>query len=199
LHPFTPFITEDLHSSLQREKETVMLSDWPVFDASLHDPAAEKDIERVKEAVRAIRNVRTEKQVPPSRKITVLVQAAADAVHTFEQCRGYMGFLCGASTVKVLSPDAQPHGQAISVVVSGAVLYLPLADLVDAAKERERLTRERERILKEITRVDNKLGNEGFIAKAPADVIKAEREKREDFLLMLSKIDEQLGAGHDKD
>jgi valyl-tRNA synthetase len=104
-----------------------------------------------------------------------------------------MGFLCGASSVGVLPAGEAAPEQAVSVVVPGAVLYLPLADLVDTAKEKERLAREREKLLKELARLDGKLKNAGFTAKAPAEVVAAEREKRENFAAMLEKVEIQLG------
>jgi valyl-tRNA synthetase len=194
LHPFTPFITEDLFLSLQSNEETVMLSAWPKYKEENHNPSAEKEIERIKEAVRAIRNIRTEKQVPPSQKISVVIQATENATaDIFNRSKGFMGFLCGASSIGVLGTETPPEN-AVSVVVAGAAIFLPLSDLVDTAKEKERLSREKERLAKELERVESKLNNEGFMAKAPADVVNAEREKRRNFIAMLKKVDEQIGG-----
>jgi valyl-tRNA synthetase len=193
LHPFTPFVTEDLFLSLQSGEETVMLSTWPEYDPALDNPPAEKDMERIREAVRAIRNLRAEKEVPPAQKITVVIQPTdADAAFLYERSRPFVGFLCGAAAVDVLAPAEAAPGQSISAVISSAVIYLPLAGLVDPEKEKARLTREKEKLLKELARVNGKLDNAGFTGKAPAEVVKAEREKREEFLSMLAKVEEQL-------
>jgi len=194
LHPITPFITEDLFQALHEgDEETVMLSEWPICDPALINPAAEKDIERVKEAVRAIRAVRTEKQVPPSQKISAIIQPADDAsAILFAECKAFLGFLAGASSVAVTPTDeASPTG-AVSIIVSGATIYLPMDSLVDSAKEKARLTKEKDRLQKEIARVDGKLSNQGFMAKAPEALVAAEREKRGDFVEMLAKVEAEL-------
>jgi len=195
LHPVTPFVTEDLFLALHEgDEETVMLSDWPIYDPELINPAAEKDIERVKEAVRAIRAVRTEKQVPPSQKISAIIQPADDVSATlFANSKAFLGFLAGASSVEIIpASDTSPSG-AVSIVVSGATIYLPMDSLVDSAKEKARLTKEKDRLQKEIARVDGKLSNQGFMAKAPESLVAAEREKRENFVEMLAKVEAELG------
>jgi len=184
LHPFAPFITEDLFLALGGG-ETVMLAEWP-NNVATRDAAAEKAIDRVKEAVRGIRAVRTEKQVPPSQKITVVVVPTDDeARELFTSCRASMALLAGAKEVEI--KEAAPEN-AVSVVVLGATLYLPLDSLVDAEKERARLAKEKEKLQQEIARIDVKLSNEGFLAKAPQALVDAERAKRIEFAEKLAKI-----------
>ena len=220
LHPITPFVTEDLFLALQATKvappfpegsvdglcpserwglgqspidiePTIMLSQWPEYDARLNNLQAEKDIERIKEAVRGVRAVRAEKQVPPSQKIAIMVQPIDEAAKVlFENSKAFLGALSGAATVEI--SDAQPPAGAVSVVVTDATLYLPMDSLVDSAKEKARLTKEKQRLEQEISRIDSKLANEGFMAKAPENLIAAEREKRENFAVMLAKVESAL-------
>jgi len=208
LHPIAPFITEDIFLALQSKEETIMLSQWPVYDDASNDPDAEKAIETVKEAVRAIRNVRAEKQIPPAQKISVIIQPAnesAEALYTGS--KGFVGFLAGASLVEVLAvnnKDLQQQGgqglsveagatkDVISTVLSNATLYVPLE--IDSEKEKARLTKEKQKLLAELARVDGKLNNQGFIGKAPASLIDEEREKREKFSVMLTQVEAELAA-----
>ncbi|MCL2373046.1 MAG: valine--tRNA ligase [Defluviitaleaceae bacterium] len=185
LHPVTPFITEDLFLALQNKEETIMLSAWPQHNPALDFPHAEREIENLKEAVRGVRAVRTEKQVPPAKKIAILIQpdAANTAITTAKEA---LGFLAGASSVETLT-DVPPAG-AISVVIPGATIYLPMDSLVDAEKEKSRLAKEKARLEQEIARIDGKLSNQGFMAKAPEALVNAEREKRENFVQMLAKV-----------
>jgi len=192
LHPVTPFITEDLFLALQGEEETIMLSQWPGYDTALEDSAAEKDIDRIKEAVRGIRQARAEKQVPPSQKIAVIIQPADDSTKTLYQASlSYFGMLVGAKDV-VISQEKPPEN-AVSIVVQGATIYLPMDSLVDAEKEKARLEKEKVRLQQEIARIDGKLANKGFMDKAPENLIAAEREKRENFVAMLAKVEEEIG------
>ncbi|MCL2204087.1 MAG: valine--tRNA ligase [Defluviitaleaceae bacterium] len=194
LHPTAPFITEDLYLALQGE-ETVTRSPWPVFDPALADPAAEKAMENIKESVRAVRNIRAEKQVPPSQKIAIHIHpddTAAQAL--FTQAKGFVGALCNASEIKILSSPPPSQEGVVSLVAPGATLYLPLASLVDSEKERARLEKERKRLQGELARIDAKLFNEGFMAKAPEALIAAEREKRAGFGVMLANVEKELRA-----
>ena len=195
LHPVTPFITEDLFLALEENEPTVMLSRWPVYDPALDNPVAEKDIERVKEAVRAIRAIRAEKQVPPSQKIAIIVLPADEGAKAlFQNSKAFFGALCGAASVEVMAENSPAPTGAVSVVVPGATIYLPMDSLVDSAKEKARLTKEKTKLEQEIARIDGKLSNEGFMSKAPESLIAAEREKRENFVVMLAKVEEELAG-----
>ncbi|MCL2576871.1 MAG: valine--tRNA ligase [Defluviitaleaceae bacterium] len=199
LHPFSPFVTEELFLALlnpygkisrigiEQDTKTIMLSDWPLDDY-ISDPAAEKAIERVKEAVRGIRTVRTEKQVPPSQKISVEI-IPSDTSQVFENNKAAIALLSGAK--EVLFTQTTPNN-AVSIVVSGATIYLPLDSLIDTEKERARLSKEKKKLEQEISRIDSKLSNDGFTAKAPPALVEAEREKRENFAAMLEKIESEL-------
>jgi len=201
LHPITPFITEDLYLAVRNfcnpdsKVDTIMLAEWPVALAMNDYPRAEKKMERIKEAVRGIRAVRTEKQVPPSKKISVIVIPVDDDSTTiFTRSKNSIGFLVGASQVEVRTIIDSPPEGAVSVVVSGATLYLPMDSLVDAEKERARLTKEKQKLEQEITRIDDKLANEGFMSKAPTALVASEREKRVDFATKLAKIEAELNT-----
>ncbi|MCL2605327.1 MAG: valine--tRNA ligase [Defluviitaleaceae bacterium] len=195
LHPVTPFITEDLFLALQTDEETIMRAPWPLYDPALPDPAAEKAMETLKEAVRGIRNIRAEKQVPPAQKITIRIQPNdKDAEDLFTQAKAFLALLCNASEV-TLTPHNQPpaaNENAVSLVVPSATLHLPLASLIDADKEKARLQKERKRLTQELERIDAKLSNEGYLSKAPANLIAAEREKRESYAAMLNKVENEL-------
>ena len=193
LHPFTPFITETIYLKLQTNQESIMISDWPVYDNSLHFPSEVKDIAQIQAAVRAVRNIRAEKSVPPAKKIKIIAVCEDDASATsFEKGKAFIGFLAGAEEVEIRRNNTDIPDTAISVVTPGAVLFLPLDTLVDFAKERERLEKERKKLEQELARVDGKLSNEGFVKKAPPHLIKEEEEKRDKYKAMMDKVDEQL-------
>ena len=192
LHPFTPFITETIYLKLQNEEETIMLSAWPEYDPNLHFPDEEKKVSHIQEAVRAIRNIRLEKDIPPSKKIKIItVCEGEEAADNFERSRRFFAFLAGADEIEVCRNAQGIPETAVSVVTSAAVLFLPLDTLIDFEKERSRLDKERKKLLQELARVDGKLSNEGFIKKAPPHLIAAEEEKREKYRDMLKKVEEQ--------
>ncbi|MCL1885080.1 MAG: valine--tRNA ligase [Defluviitaleaceae bacterium] len=197
LHPFAPFITEDLYSALSKvlgiNAETIMREDWATLSYS--DPEAEKSIERVKDAVRGIRTIRTEKQVPPSQKIAIeIIPTDEETKILFSNSKDSIALLSGAKSVNVHPTGSTPPAGAISVIVDRATFYLPLDSLVDTEKERARLSKEKKKLEQEIARIDAKLANEGFVSKAPTALIEAEREKRESFAAMLTKTESELSA-----
>jgi len=191
LHPFSPFITDTIFLKVQDAEETVMLSAWPEFDKALHFPAEEKEISQIQDAVRAVRNIRAEKQVPPAKKIKIIAVCEGAAKEAFERGRVFFAFLAGAESVEICADAAGVPESAVSVVTSGAVLYLPLDTLIDYEKERARLDKERKKLQGELARIDGKLSNEGFVKKAPPELIKAEEEKRDMYRGMLEKVEEQ--------
>jgi len=190
LHPIAPFITEDLFLALQDKEETIMLSTWPIFDTNLDNPVAEKSIDAIKEAVRAIRNIRTEKQTPPSQKITVIFQPTTSD-NNFEKSKHIVKSLAGASTVEV-QQDAPETINTVFVAIGSANIYVPYE--IDTQKEKLRLTKERSKLQQELTRVEGKLSNQGFMSKAPENLIKEERDKLEMFTVMLKKVEAELNA-----
>ncbi|MCL2841152.1 MAG: valine--tRNA ligase [Defluviitaleaceae bacterium] len=201
LHPITPFITEDLFLALNHatgtpsEVRTITTQPWPVLYPAKAGVVslAEKSIERMKEAIRAIRAVRTEKQVPPSKKIAIIVVPMDEESRIlFNFTKDFFTALSGASHVDMQDPDVAIPSSTVSIVVSGANIYLPMDALVDREKENARLTKEKQKLEQEIARIDSKLANEGFMAKAPEALVAAEREKREDFAAKLAKVNEEL-------
>jgi valyl-tRNA synthetase len=175
--------------------ETIMRSKWCSGKDECIDTAAEKAIEQIKEAVRGIRAVRTEKQVPPSQKIVVeIIPANDEALKIFVQMQNSVALLTGAKEVNINALNTPAFTGAVSVIVPDATVYLPLDSLVDSEKERARLQKEKKKLTEEISRIDAKLSNEGFISKAPANLIAAEREKREKFAAMLAKVEDGIGS-----
>ncbi len=188
LHPFMPFITEEIWQAVPNEGETVMLASYPVYDPALDFAAEEQSFERVMDAIKAIRNVRAEKNVPPSRKAHVYIETAF--AETFEGCAAFFERLASASAVSIGSRFEVEN--AALAVTDSAKIYLPMGELVDLQKERERLQKEEENCRKEIVIIQKKLGNESFVAKAPEKVVAAEREKLARAEERLDKILETL-------
>ena len=188
-----PFITEELFQHIQEEEESIMISDWPVYKEEWNYIENEMEIDAIKEAVRNIRNIRAEMNVAPSKKVQVFVVSEKEDVrHIFENSKVFFKTLAHASEVTV---QADKHGigeDAVSVVVTDATIYMPLAELVDIAKELERLQKEKEKMLQEIERVEKKLANEGFVSKAPQKVIEEEKAKEEKYRAILAQVEERL-------
>ena len=178
LHPYMPFITEEIFCTLQSEEESIMVSKWPVYREELAFPKEEKDIEIIKEAVRGIRNIRTEMNVAPSKKATVyVVSEDADIRRTFEEGKLFFASLAYASEVFVQADKCGIAEDAVSVMIAGAALYIPFAELVDIKAEIERLKKEEKRLSGEIARCEGMLKNEKFISKAPEAKVAEEKEK----------------------
>ena len=192
LHPFTPFITETIFLKLQTAEESIMISAWPEYDKTMHCPAEVKEVQQIQECVRAVRNIRLDKQVPPSKKIKIIALCENnEAADKFNQSKTFFAFLAGAEAVEICTNTDNIPDTAVSVVCSAAVLYLPLDTLIDFEKERERLDKERKKLEQEIARIDGKLSNEGFVKKAPEKLIEAEKEKRKTYQAMLEKVEAQ--------
>ncbi len=195
LHPFMPFVTEEIFTAIQDEEETIMLSAWPECSEEFDFAEDEKSVELIKEAVKSVRNIRAEMNVPPSNKAKVFVVSEKPYVRDiFENSKVFLHNLAYASEVSVQSDKSGIGSDAVSVVVHDAVIYMPFAELVDIEKETERLNKERNRLIKEVERVEKKLANEGFVSKAPQKVIDEEKAKREKYTAMLSGVEKQLEA-----
>ena len=195
LHPFMPFITEEIFTHLQSEEETIMLSEWPEFKAEWDFKENENEIDLIKDAVRAIRNVRAEMNVAPSKKATVyVVTTDSEIAGIFERSAVFFKTLAYASELIIQDNKEGIGADAVSAAVSGATVYMPFAELVDISKEIERLTKERDKMIKEVERVEKKLANQGFVAKAPANVIEEERAKGVKYKETLKQIEERLEA-----
>ncbi len=195
LHPFMPFVTEEIFTSIQSDEETIMLSKWPEYSEEMNFEADEKAIELMKEAVKSIRNRRAEMNVPPSNKAKVFVVSENDEVRSiFEGGKVFFHTLAYASEVLVQSDKSGIGDDAVSLVIHDAVIYIPFAELVDIDKEIERLTKERDKLIKEVERVEKKLSNEGFVSKAPQKVIDEEKAKQTKYAAMLKGVEEQLAG-----
>ncbi|MEZ3447422.1 MAG: valine--tRNA ligase [Lachnospiraceae bacterium] len=198
LHPYMPFITEEIFCTLRNEEdsneeESIMISRWPEYAPSRSFAEDEKDIEIIKEAVRGIRNVRTGMNVAPSKKAHVFVVSdKAEIRKTFEEGKLFFASLAGASDVTIQSDKNGIADDAVSVVIANANIYIPFAELVDIAQEIERLEKESKRLDSELARVNGMLNNEKFMAKAPESKIAEEKEKLEKYVQMKEQILERL-------
>ena len=193
LHPFMPFITEEIFCTLHPKEETIMLAKWPEYRADWNFPAEEEMLEHCKDLVKGVRNVRTEMDVPPSRKAKIFIVADDAALReTFEKTREAYQNLAGASDVSVQADKNGIEDDAVSVVIPGATLYLPLEDLVDFEKEKERLLKEKERLVKELARSRGMLSNEKFLSKAPEAKVQEEKEKLAGYEQMMAQVEERL-------
>ncbi len=186
LHPFMPFITEELYLSIPHEKESIMFESWPQSNPDLCFAQDEAHMEKIMGAINAIRARRSEMNVPPSRKAALFVET--DEKELFGAGVPFFQRLASAGEV---SFDAPPE-DAVTIVTDGARLFIPLGDLVDFKAELARLENEKKKLGKELERVNSKLSNAGFLAKAPADVVQEEKAKLEKFAKMLEKVEESI-------
>ena len=193
LHPIMPFITEEIYTHLYTDYESIVISKWPEYDEALRDEKAEKDMEYIIEAIKSLRNVRTEMNVPPSRKAKVMAYVTEEAaLEAFKSGETYFQKLASASDVEFLNTKDEAPENVVSVVTRGAEMFMPLLDLVDLEKELERLNKEKEKLEKEIDRVEKKLANEKFVAKAPQAVVDEEKAKGDKYKEMLKAVIERL-------
>ena len=189
LHPYMPFITEEIFCTLQSEEESIMVSAWPVHREEWEFAREEEAIELMKEAVRGIRNVRTQMNVAPSRKAAVFVVSDKEEVRkVFAEGKLFFASLAGASEVTVQADRSGIADDAVSVVIPNAVLYIPFAELVDIAQEIERLEKEKKRLESELSRVNGMLHNESFMSKAPEAKVAQERAKLEKYTQMMEQV-----------
>ena len=193
LHPFMPFITEEIYCTLNPEEESIMIASWPEYREEWNFEKEEADVELIKEAVRGIRAVRTELNVPPSRKAGVyIVSADAGIRETFAHSRVFFATLAHAGEVHIQTDKAGIGDDAVSAVIPGASIYIPFAELVDLEKELDRLEKEQQRLKKEIARSNGMLNNEKFVSRAPAAKVQEERDKLENYTNMLNQVEERL-------
>ncbi len=193
LHPYMPFITEEIFCNLQDEEESIMISKWPEFREEWNFAEDEAAVDTIKAAVRGIRNIRTEMNVAPSKKATVYVVSEKESVRDiFENSKVFFATLGYASEVQVQADKTGIAEDAVSVLIHDAALYMPFADLVDIEKEIERLTKEQGRLQGEIKRAQGMLNNPKFVEKAPAAKIEEEKGKLEKYTQMLAQVEERL-------
>ena len=190
LHPFMPFITEEIWQSLPHEGESIMISKWPEYSKDLEFTAEEAEFERIVKGIRAIRVRRNEMNVPPSRKAKVIIESGYG--DTFESCAVFFKRLAYASEVEINVANVDPS--AVTIITDDAKIYMPLGDLIDFEAERARLNKERDAVLKDIQFVENKLNNPGFVSKAPEKVVAEQRKNLEVYKEKLSMVEERLKA-----
>ncbi|WP_130870973.1 valine--tRNA ligase [Intestinimonas massiliensis (ex Afouda et al. 2020)] len=193
LHPFMPFITEEIWQALPHEGDYLMLQKWPEHHANLDFPEEEKAMELIMDAIRAIRARRAEMNVPPSKKAQLTISTLEQAV--FHQGIPFLKRLAYASDVKIVEATDAVDTQGMVVVTTHAArLYLPLAELVDLEKEKARIAKELDKNRKELDKLETKLNNPGFVNKAPAQVVEAERERAGKLKALLAKLEESAAA-----
>ena len=190
MHPFMPFITEEIYCALPTGEDTIMTSEWPKYSDKLNFPEEEKQMSVICGAIKSIRNIRTEMNVVPSRKASMII--VTDNAKLFEDGTAFFEKLAGAKDVTVINEEKNIPDGAVSVIVEGAKIFIPMDELIDTEKEKQRLEKEKERLEAEIERVEKKLSNQGFIAKAPAKLIEEEKEKGVKYKEMYGKVLESL-------
>ena len=195
LHPYMPFITEEIFCNIQDEEESIMISNWPVYDETFNFQKEENSIEIIKTAVRNIRNLRAQMNVAPSRKALVYVVSDKKEIRDiFENGSVFFATLGYASDVVIKEDKSGIPEDAVSTVIPDAVIYIPFAELVDIDKEIERLKKEEGRLQGEIKRCQGMLGNEKFVSKAPQSKIDEEKEKLAKYEQMLDQVKERLNT-----
>ena len=193
LHPYMPFVTEEIYSKLVPEEESLMMSDWPVYEEGWNFPVDENIVDHYKEIIRGIRNVRAEMNVPNSRKATAFVVCEDEELGAGLALLGHAAQNMAALNELVIQKDKSGIADdAVSIVVPDATVYLPLEELIDFEQEIERLTKEEVRLTKEIARSNGMLNNEKFVSKAPAAKVQEERDKLETYQQMMAQVKERL-------
>ncbi|MFQ6832628.1 valine--tRNA ligase, partial [Butyricicoccus pullicaecorum] len=192
LHPFMPFITESIWQALPHEGPSIMVSKWPEYQTELCFAAEAEQVETMMDTIRAIRARRAEMNVPPSKRAQVILLTDERAAYE----AGILFFSKLAYASEVIFADAMPENadSMVSVVTKGATAYMPMGELIDFEKERERLNKEKAKVQKDLDFVNKKLNNPGFVAKAPAAVVEQEREKVAKLEELMAKLDASLAA-----
>ncbi|CQR48024.1 Valine--tRNA ligase [Paraliobacillus sp. PM-2] len=192
LHPLMPFVTEEIWQYLPHEGESITRAAWPVVRPELHDAQAAEEMNRLVGIIRSVRNIRAEVDTPMSKQIVLLVKAGDETIQSqLQENRHYLERFCNTSDLTIATEVNTPE-KAMSAVVTGAELYLPIEGLIDIDKEIERLNAELDKLNKEVERVQKKLSNEGFVKKAPEKVVEEEKQKEKDYLEKRAKVQERL-------
>lgn len=192
LHPIMPFVTEEIWSKLPYEGTSLVVASYPVVEASFEDEKAIVGMGVLKELIRSVRNIRAEVNTPLSKPITLLIQTNDSAIEAFlQQNTNYIERFCNPEEL-VIAPDLQAPELAMSAVLTGATIYLPLAGLINIEEEISRLEKELAKWQREVKRVQGKLANERFVANAPADVVEQERAKEADYLAKETAVKERI-------
>lgn len=192
LHPFMPFITEEIWQHLPHEGESIMISPWPEYKEEEVDPVAEEQMEAIMNAIRSIRNIRAEMDVPPSQKAQVIIIPSSGYSDIFKDGEIYFEKMAYASKVIIKDRKEDIPENSVSAVSGKAQIFMPLEDLVDFVKEMERLDKEKESLNNEIARAEGKLSNENFVKKAPPIVVQGERDKLQKYHDMMDKVADRI-------
>ena len=193
LHPYMPFITEEIFCTLCPEEETIMLAPWPEYTEEWNFAKEEADVETIKVLVKGIRNIRSEMNVPPSRKAKYFIVSPDENLRElFASHKDIYSQLISANEIDVQADKAGIPEDAVSVVIPNAVVYIPLEELVDMAKERERLEKEKAKLAKELARSNGMLNNEKFLSKAPQAKVDEEKAKLEKYKQMMEDVENRL-------
>lgn len=190
LHPFMPFITEEIYQAIPHTGEALMIQEYPNYNENLNFSKEENDFEKIMTAVKAVRIRRAEMRVPPSKKPGIIIETSRTDV--FEQGKVYMAKLAYASEISITGITPNDTSKMVTVVTKDAKIYMPLSELVDIDKERQRLTKDISKAQSELEKVEKKLKNQGFIAKAPENVVTAEREKAEKARALIDNLTASL-------
>ena len=190
LHPFMPYITEEIYQALPHEHEALIIAPYPKYDPALSFPEDEAAFELVMDAIRAVRSRRADMNVPPSRKAKCIVATAEKA--TFEAGAQYFERLAGASEVEVATPDCEAAPGMVTVTTHSARILIPMAELVDVEAERARLTKELEKARGQLAAQEKKLSNENFVKRAPEAVVNTERERAEKAKALIASLEGSL-------
>ena len=192
LHPFMPFITEEIYTKLKTDSESIMISKWPTYDENKNYKKEENDIELIKEIIKGMRNLRTSLNVAPSKKVNMIFVTEKDDI--IEEGKSFLEKLAGAESIKIQREKDNIPNNAVSLAVPGIEIYIPFEELVDIEKEIERLEKEKLSYQNEINRVEKMLSNEGFMSKAPAQKVEEEKAKKEKYIELLAKTEERLNS-----
>ena len=192
LHPYMPFITEEIYTYLPTVEGSIVIAQWPHYKEEDNMASEEEMMELAMDGIRNIRNARAEMDVPPSKKAKVIIVPAEGKKSAVESTKEYFVTLASASMVEIAETEENIPEDAVSVVINGAKIFIPLDELVDFEKEKERLTKEKAKLEGEIKRVNGKLSNQGFLAKAPESLVNEEKAKKEKFEEMMKSVLERL-------
>ena len=192
LHPFMPFITEEIFQALPHDGEALMIEKYPEYSESLNFPEEEAEFEIVMDAIKAVRGRRSEMNVPPSRKAHLYV--VTEKSHAFESGKPYIAKLAYSSDISILSSDPENSDKMVGIITDNARLYMPMTDLVDIEAEKERINKEIEKTKKLIDAQTGKLSNENFVSRAPENVVQAERDKKAKLEALLENLNIQLSS-----
>ena len=192
LHPYMPFITEEIYTYLPTVEGSIVIANWPYYKEEDNMASEEEMMELAMDGIRNIRNARAEMDVPPSKKAKVIIVPTEEKKSAVEATKEYFVTLASASMVEIAATEENIPEDAVSVVINGAKIFIPLDELVDFEKEKERLTKEKAKLEGEIKRVNGKLSNQGFLAKAPESLVNEEKAKKEKFEEMMKSVLERL-------